>query len=789
MPETADSSVSTMPDQLAGHVKDCHLPRTRDGKVKRRFTFEDKLRILDPTSEPEVTQERLMAFMNLFAFRTTGGIITRAGCGPRAWAALRSPISPEQVARHLLADSLLPVFGPQWVGSRSPSTSCYLTLDVDADRQPSPLLWLDRPKEIYAFGYTDLEAFTKDREAARKRAEKKRPFADRCLLVEDAVRLLGPDPDDPRHVTKQPTPSGGLHYILLLDGPYFLSQIYDLLRAAGLRQSPGQIEFFPSNARALRLPFGHLPGRDHDPQAWIKFTDAFLNRRIRRHSLEDMYGRMSLGTSRSFSGPPTSDSATPSSSCLIWNRETRPAHLGLPKAKGVNQPPPPPSSHPRTSDIDRYSELIESGCGSIGEAKELFDLGILVPGTRTAALKQLAAHFIWFRHRSAEEAEETLTRWAMDVRHQSKDIRADLADGTEKVAKQIATMCRWYEQTKRSAPPADRPQLDPRASFAPAELDALIPAIQSVPMSERTDQVHFFLNLLAFAKKHGRAQVHGSGWEVAVAINAVVRKWPGCRGKDKYKARMDRAKDSGLLVMTKDKWQRPGGNGRARTYLLSVPCVDRPGWTISYPDALARLTDPTAHPEALVHPTSIDNAVPRSSDDEQPHEPAGLSCPHPLEDRDPRPLHPRSAGGSVGSRPPQCPFQPAPIEALPHRVDEAVPAISPADDPGTGHAVAGGAGQPKAASMTGNPGQTIAEAIPFDGLTSTSSELSPRLGVILAKPINQLSFKESRLALDFLSRQQQRGAVIPGGVLIRLQQKTEAHERARSARGDEFGFR
>jgi hypothetical protein len=39
-----------------------------------------------------------------------------------------------------------------------------------------------------------------------------------------------------------------------------------------------------------------------------------------------------------------------------------------------------------------------------------------------------------------------------------------------------------------------------------------------------------------------------------------------------YKPKADMAIELGLLVMTKQKWQNRSGPGRARTYLLTVPC-------------------------------------------------------------------------------------------------------------------------------------------------------------------------------------------------------------------------
>ena len=89
-------------------------------------------------------------------------------------------------------------------------------------------------------------------------------------------------------VLVQRTPSGGFHYYLFFDQPYFVEQYKQLLQDAGLRHVPGQIEFFPSTNQGIRLPFGHIPGRPDRPQAWIEFIDRYRSGRVRRHSLETL---------------------------------------------------------------------------------------------------------------------------------------------------------------------------------------------------------------------------------------------------------------------------------------------------------------------------------------------------------------------------------------------------------------------------------------------------------------------------------------------------------------------
>ena len=108
-----------------------------------------------------------------------------------------------------------------------------------------------------------------------------------------------------------------------------------------------------------------------------------------------------------------------------------------------------PQTKPATATVphDRYMQLLE-GIHSYADAEELLALGIQVSGTRTEALKLLAAHLVWFRHMSPENAADFLTDWAMNSRHNSKDIAQDMARGTNQVAKQIENMCRWYAEIK-----------------------------------------------------------------------------------------------------------------------------------------------------------------------------------------------------------------------------------------------------------------------------------------------------------------------------------------------------
>ena len=570
------------------------LPRKRDGSPKRRLSWADKLTLLDPESPVEATEARLDDFLDLFAFRRTRGIVTRVGEAHRSWTELKDvPLDRRHVARHLLADRASPILGPQWAGARSLSTSLLFCLDIDPDRGSSP---------------------------------GKPPFLDRCRHVERSLRRLGIDPSDPRQVLVVPSPSGGRHYYVFFDGPYHLDQYRALFESAGLRHVSSQVEFFPSETQGLRLPFGHMPGLQHDRRAWIQFIDDFKNGRIVLHSLQVLHERLARHLARR------------GGSRHVPRVELRPATktvepatriLGVPKSRRAATVL---YRSPRTIDpaeVERYQTLISRGIQTFREADELLELGILLPGTRNAVLNMLAAHLIWFRNDSARRAADFLTRWSMDRRHQSVDIRSDLDLGTSRVATQITAMCAWYESRRQLRPTGERTIVGGATRFAIAEIQFLRTSVLSLPAQDRIPQAHFLLHFLAFAKRHGRVAADGSGREAAAAIQKVVKRWPGCGSKNYYKFRMTRAEDAGVFGVVLEKWQNPHGPGRARTYRLAVPIVEEADWTLGYDAALSLLA---GLPER-VRPgasTSIEHdAEPREQTDESDSESTGSPRPPP----------------------------------------------------------------------------------------------------------------------------------------------------------------
>ncbi len=420
--------------QNPGHF----LPTRRDGQIKTRLSWKEKLCILDPYSTPEATEARLIEFLKLFAFRVAKASITKVGKGPRAWTALIVPLTILHIARHLMAD-LVPTLPPQWVAARSFSTSIFLCIDVDSDR----IAWsiVDGKSDLPRVQNSELnevrnQPFT--RPESTKASGYRVPYGVRIREVEAALRRLGLNPKSPRQVLIQSSPSGGRHYYIFFDAPYYLDQYRSLLEAAGLRHIPGQIEFFPSTSQGLRLPFGHLPGKPHDPTAWSQFMDDFKNGRVRRFSLQTLYENLAQNRSSTHAQDRSDRTSRPKNSDVVTqNPENHHPPLGTPKrllsGPGSVSEPFGQLMSPSFIDIpaEQYSDIVRNGPRSQEESELLWRAGIQTLGTRTQVLNHLAARLIWFKHLSPDQAAKSLTQWAMNPRHQSRDIQTDLREGTD----------------------------------------------------------------------------------------------------------------------------------------------------------------------------------------------------------------------------------------------------------------------------------------------------------------------------------------------------------------------
>jgi len=675
------------------------LPRTKAGLVKRRTTRDEKLQILDPTATPERTVARLDAFQRLFAFRRHQAIITWPGQGHRAWTALRGPIYLDHIVRHLLG-ARIPSLPPQWLGARSFKTAPFFCLDIDADRPPLPALDLGDVKAVLPIDDTAhrIRVLARLQGRTQRLHRPKPPFTLRCQQVDDALRRLGIDPADPTQLLVYPSPSGGRHVYVFFDQLQFLEQYGYLLRDAGLSFAKGEIEFFPSTSHGLRLPFGHLPGLPHDPRAWIRFIDAFQTNRIKRHSLQQLYEILSASQHH----PPASlSSAVPApTNATPARRQAGP--MGLPRR------------HRQESDVqqltaqqanERFLQIIEQGPQSAVEAETLLALGIRLPGKRTETLRHLAAHFIWVRGLATEAAAVELTAWAMDRRHNSKDIQEDLDRGTDVVAQHIARMCRSYAQYNDGRFDDRRVQRgqDSRPQgllYSPAEIEALRPHVQALAPDQRLAHANFLLHFLAYAKEHGGPAAEGNGLVAAPAVNAVIKHWRDCGcHHGHYQERIEQVLASGVLTLAKAKWQNPHGKGRARTFRLAVPIVLQEYWVLDYQNALASLTNdaPSGASELATSPLGAqvqasavgteadlarstpaeENTCNERSPDLAAADPSSSNNTAANRTNQPADLRAAGAGVGVDPRPRECPQEPPASPGLSGQGDGRLGAVQP----------------------------------------------------------------------------------------------------------------
>lgn len=490
---------------------------TRAGKPRSRFSDEERLRILGATSED------LDATIELFCPRRPLYAMTRSGSAdPRDWTTPRGRLSPREVLRHLQGDAI-PVQAPRWVAPKSWEVTKWVGIDVD---------------------------FRGDRG----------DFRNRCRTVFKALNILGVTKE--RRLVSQ-TPSGGIHVRFFLTRVIKLGHIPQLLGLVGLHESPGQVELFPKMTKGMRLPFGSVPGKKHDPTEWLKFIRAYRNgqvplvnwlkcmRRAERHAEKQLY--------QSTPAVPAIASEDTPSSRPVTSRRGRHHFLGIPKrlrnkADGKNK------------DLRRqYLELISKPCSTPETAETIWRLGIQAEGTRVAATKKVAWHLLRTRRLPVSVVRDELTSWVYETGAKtSKDVQQDAQRGTRQVEAQTASIIDWVGKLDSD----DGQFTKTKIAFSQAEIDVIINQVRSGSSEDTVELTEFALRFLGFAKLNGEAIE--DGWTTQIAVNGIIRKWPRCSG-GKYKPKMDLLAEVGLIEMTKEKRQSPNRTGRPRTYKINVP--------------------------------------------------------------------------------------------------------------------------------------------------------------------------------------------------------------------------
>ena len=385
----------------------------------------------------------------------------------------------------------------------------------------------------------------------------------RCRKVHKALYTLGV-PREAWLVTE--TPSGGRHYRFFFTQHVRTDDIPGVLENVGLKEASGQIEVFPKRNKGLRLPFGCIPGRQHEPEKWLKFIRAWQAGEVPRVNWLRCMDRADSHAQRMLEvglGLNADNDTAPSRRASTRANHSRqggnrkPHTLGMPRRRRLEVP----KSNLSRSNRKQYVGLLSRPFAGPADAEQLWQLGIQLEGTRVEATKRLAWHLTHVRGLAVEAAGDQLCRWVYETgRKTSKDVQADICSGTRKVEKQTRELVEWCATHTDNTLP--------RGVFSSQEVESILRHVDESDADRSKEQVDFALHFLRFAKQNG--EHHPDGWECKIAVRGIIRRWPGCSGM-RYKTKMEWIVQSGLVEMTREKRQTSNGTGRPRTYLIRAP--------------------------------------------------------------------------------------------------------------------------------------------------------------------------------------------------------------------------
>lgn len=524
--------------------------RTRAGKFKSRYSSAERLQILG------ATQADLNATIRLFCPGRPLYAATRGkNDDPRDWTTPRGRIPDSQVLRHLTGN-LTPGINPKWVAPHSWEATWWIGIDVD---------------------------FRGDRD----------DFQRRCKFVVAALATLG---IPSKAILRSVTPSGGRHYRFFTTRKVRVTDIPHVLALVGLQESAGQIEVFPKLNKGMRLPFGYISGREHEPRKWLRFIRAYRRRRFPRVNwlkcmqMAEQHAAATLNAGASL--PKACEVLDDSRKDQAPRRRVTRVHgLGIPRSR---------SSSSTVQHEDRYKELLSRPLASPSEATELWELGICAEGTRVESTKRVAWHLLFVRRLPLKEAANKLVEWVYQTgHHTSEDVRKDLTQGTRLVEKWTRGFIEWLDGN----PSSTQIIAKDLTHFSLAEVDAIRTSLGAAATDKSL--LSAACSFLRFAKLHGAQQP--TGWLVQIAVNGVIRKWRCCSGM-KYKPLIDALKANGLIELTREKRQTSNGTGRPRTYLIKVRPELRTGAALTQEQALQHAPQPAC-------PSEVEG-VPAGSPDE-----------------------------------------------------------------------------------------------------------------------------------------------------------------------------
>ncbi|QDT67929.1 hypothetical protein MalM25_08380 [Planctomycetes bacterium MalM25] len=480
--------------------------KTKAGQWKKRYSPEEQLRMLG------ATQAELNAFIKLFCPAHPEFSVTRAASGdPRDWVKAKGRLDEARVIRHLLGDRV-PGRPPQWVAPWPTKYTRWVALDVDCHGD-------------------DLEDYQRRYNRALG-AMIKLGFPRQSLLISD-------------------TPSGGVHLIGFFSSTMPVVDVATLFNMIGVQDARGQTEVYPHKNHGLRLPFGKLPDRQLDPEAWIEFIRRFQAGEVFTPKWQDVWAR-----ARSTFEPGSVTNHRTPSTAISSHQPMYMSVCGSPRAD-VRR-------HRTVAERDDTEPPLVRAPRSRAEAKRMIEEGIPGPGTRVTVTKHIAWHLIKVKDCSATEAIRFLNEWVYATGEGvSKDVDEDLRRGTRRVADQNADIVRWTMDAETDAGAARRPRLFP-------EEIARIVELLDWTKGSFEDEVAFACRALEFAKTCGVGKPEG--WEAPMAAKSVFRTWPRCSGK-RYKPLLDAVVERGVMRLVRNEKRSTNGTGRARTYCLAVQPV------------------------------------------------------------------------------------------------------------------------------------------------------------------------------------------------------------------------
>ena len=375
---------------------------TKSGVLKSKYFRWEKLDL------SWAVEEDLAALYDLWCSGAIAHIVAKDN--PSLWNTSWHKPSRDSVLFHLLGN-VLPGRPVLWVGARSKGRESFIAIDVD------------------------------------KHPGEERDFRRRCKYVRRALRALGV-PDEGVLVVR--TPSGGIHYYFFLSHRIDVHEIPAVLAMVGIVHRPGRFEIFPSTERGLRLPFGYLPGKEHDPTRWVQWIRRYRTGQIpklrwnecRRRAKNYAAKHPEIGTELHRLLFPNERPCVDTSS-RGKHRDGGTSGARTPHVMPLERHDRKSNAAPNdiASSPKQASEQIRAN------VERLWHAGISAPGSRTEETLALAWNCRFVTQLTGEETAAMLIEWVYRTGHnKSATVKADIARSTRKAEEHTRQIVAWiYE--------------------------------------------------------------------------------------------------------------------------------------------------------------------------------------------------------------------------------------------------------------------------------------------------------------------------------------------------------